>query len=265
LTSVNPKSIKRAIDICNEVKLARRSKLHERLEGNSLMRLAELELIRDLPLFHDIGPDNFDRLTEAALLQRFPARVELIHEGALPDFLHVTVEGGVELYAQHGGRETTLDIVGPLSTFILAAVIRDEPYLKSARTLTEARILMIPAEALRETFSRDFAFARAVVNELATRYRSIVRSLKNEKQRTSGERLANWILKVEAQQGGTGYVSFDYDKRTLASLLGMTPENLSRNLSLLAKHGVRSASRGLTIEDRDVLQSYAQPTPLIDG
>lgn len=229
------------------------------------MRIAELELIRDLPLFHDMTPVNFDKLTEAALLQRFPARVELIHEGALPDFLHVVVEGSVELYAQHAGRETTLDILRPITTFILAAVIRDEPYLKSARTITEARILMIPAEALRDTFSRDAAFARAIVNELAKRYRSIVRALKNEKQRTSCERLANWILKTDAQQGGSGRVTFEYDKRTLASLLGMTPENLSRSFSQLKKYGVRSTNRGLAIEDRDVLRSYAQPTPLIDG
>lgn len=229
------------------------------------MRIAELDLIRNLPLFHDIAAENFDALTEAALLQRFPQRVELIHEGALPDFLHVVVEGSVELYAQHSGRETTLDILGPLTTFILAAVIRDEPYLKSARTITEARILMLPAEALRDTFSRDSAFARAVVNELAMRYRSIVRALKNEKQRTSSERLANWILKTDAQQGGTGHVSFDYDKRTLASLLGMTPENLSRSFSQLKNHGIRSASRGVVIEDRQALVSYCHPTPLIDG
>lgn len=229
------------------------------------MRITELDLIRGLPLFHDIAPDNFDRLTEAALLQRFPAHVELIHEGALPDFLHVVVEGSVELHAQHGGRETTLDILGPLSTFILAAVIRDEPYLKSARTLTEARILMIPARALRDAFGNDAAFARAVVNELAIRYRSIVRALKNEKQRTSCERLANWILKADLQQGGTGHVSLEYDKRTLASLLGMTPENLSRSFSQLKEHGVRSANRGVVIEDRLALERYCRPTPLIDG
>jgi CRP/FNR family transcriptional activator FtrB len=229
------------------------------------MRIAELELIQKLPLFHEIGRANFDTLTDAALLQRFPARVELIHEGALPDFLHIVVEGSVELFAQHNGRETTLDILGPLSTFILAAAIRDEPYLKSARTLTQARILMIPAEAIRDTFSRDFAFARAVVNELAARYRSIVLALKNEKQRTSSERLGNWILKADAKQGGTGRVSLEYDKRTLASLLGMTPENLSRSFSQLKKHGIRSASRGVVIEDRAALVKYSRPTPLIDG
>jgi CRP/FNR family transcriptional activator FtrB len=124
---------------------------------------------------------------------------------------------------------------------------------------------MIPAEALRDAFDRDTAFARAVVNELAARYRSIVRALKNEKQRTSGERLANWILKADAQQSNDGNVSLIYDKRTLASLLGMTPENLSRSFSLLKKHGVRTVRHGVVIEDRSALTRYAHPTPLIDG
>jgi CRP/FNR family transcriptional activator FtrB len=229
------------------------------------MRIAEIDLIRELPLFREMAQENFDKLTEAALLQRFPARVDLVQEGMLPDFLHVVVEGRVELFARHNGRETTIDILGPMTTFILAAVVRDEPYLKSARSLSDSRILMIPAEAVREIFGRDGAFARAVVSELAARYRSIVRALKNEKQRTSCERLANWILKADAQQGGTGKITFAYDKRTLASQLGMSPENLSRNLSLLAKHGVRSSSRGLTIENVAELRSFAQPTPLIDG
>ena len=30
-------------------------------------------------------------------------------------------------------------------------------------------------------------------------------------------------------------------------------------------HGIRSASRGVVIEDRQALVSYCHPTPLIDG
>ena len=36
----------------------------------------------------------------AAFLQRFPQGVSLIQEGELPDFLHIVVEGSVELFAQ---------------------------------------------------------------------------------------------------------------------------------------------------------------------
>jgi CRP/FNR family transcriptional regulator, transcriptional activator FtrB len=228
------------------------------------MRPQDSDVIRVLPLFREMSNIRFEELTHAAFLQRFPAHVVLIKEGELPDFLHVVIEGAVELFSTHGSRETTIDILNPVTTFILAAVVQDEVYLKSARTLTPARILMIPAEAVRNVFGQDAMFARAVVRELASRYRDVVRELKNQKLRTGVERLAGWILAADAAGGGTGTVSFAYDKRTLASLLGMTPENLSRNLATLATQCIASETREIRITDREKLAEIAGPDPLID-
>jgi CRP/FNR family transcriptional regulator, transcriptional activator FtrB len=228
------------------------------------MRDTDRELICALPLFRDMSAASFDELTRAAFLQRFPQHVMLHREGDLPDFLHIVVEGSVELFGTHDHHETTIDIIRPVTTFILAAVIRDAVYLKSARTLAPARILMIPAQTVRDVFSRDAAFARAIVNELADRYRSVVRSLKNEKLRNSAERLANWLLQTGSEQGNQHSIAMQFDKRTLASRLGMTPENLSRNLSLLSKYGVRSSGRDIVIDDLMALKQFAKPNALID-
>ena len=228
------------------------------------MRPADADLIRALPLFRDMSDSHFADLMRAAFLQRFPERVLLFREGELPDFLHVVVEGAVEQFATLGGRETTVDTMRPVTAFILAAVIQDDVYLKSARTLLPSRILMIPAEAVRTIFSRDAAFARAIVSELALRYRSIVRTLKNQKLRTGAERLAAWILESDRQNGAGGRVVLDIDKRTLASLLGMTPENLSRNLATLAAGCIASEGREIRITDRAKLAEIAQPNALID-
>ena len=228
------------------------------------MRDSDRKLIRALPLFQDMSAENFDELMRAAFLQRFPEHVILLREGELPDFLHVVVEGRVELFGTHDHHETTIDIIGPVTTFILAAVIRDAVYLKSARTLAAAQILMIPAQTVRDVFGRDAGFARAVVGELADRYRSLVRSLKNEKLRNSAERLANWILQTGSEQGNQRSVALPFDKRTLASRLGMTPENLSRNLSALSKYGVRSTGRDIKVDDPSALKQFAKQNALID-
>src|SRR5262245_61183456 len=229
------------------------------------MRRADIELIRGLPLFREMTAPHFDTLMKAALLQKFPERVTLIHEGELPDFLHILVEGTVELFAAWEGRETTIDVMYPVTTFILAAVIRDEVYLKSARTLSPARVLMIPAASVRDVFGRDAAFARAIVNELAARYRGVVRVLKGQRLRSGIERLANWILEEDGRQGGRGRVILAHDKRTLSSRLGMTPENLSRSLAGLTAHGVTGGGREIVIGDRQALKRRAKPDPLIDG
>jgi CRP/FNR family transcriptional activator FtrB len=228
------------------------------------MRPADSDQIRALPLFRDMSDTHFAELMRAAFLQRFPERMLLFKEGDPPDFLHVVVEGAVEHFATLGDRETTIETLRPVTTFILAAVIQDEVYLKSARTLVPSRILMIPAEAVRTVFSRDAAFARAIVSELAQRYRSVVRTLKNQKLRTGAERLAAWILQSERQTGAKGRVVLDTDKRTLASLLGMTPENLSRNLATLASECIANEGREIKITDRAKLARIAHPNELID-
>lgn len=228
------------------------------------MRATDQQVVRTLELFAKMREAHFRKLMNAALLQSFPPRVLLTREGELPDFLHVLVEGSVEQFAAHRYRETTLEVLVPTTTFILAAVVRDAPYLKSARTLTQSRILMIPAGAVRDIFGRDSAFARAVVGELATRYRSIVRTLKNQKLRTGAERLASWILQADARSGSTGRVLLPFEKRLLASLLGMTPENLSRSFATLASHGVVSEGRAIVVKDRAKLQQVACENALID-
>jgi CRP/FNR family transcriptional regulator, transcriptional activator FtrB len=228
------------------------------------MRSQDSDIIRTLPLFRGMSDAHFDELLRGAFLQRFPAHVVLLNEGDLPDFLHVVVDGAVELFATHDDRETTIAVVHPVTTFILAAVVQDQQYLKSARTLMPAQVLMIPAEAVRSVFGQDALFARAVVGELAARYCDVVRELKNQKLRTGVERLASFILQADARAGQTGTISLAQDKRTIASLLGMTPENLSRNLATLAADCIVSEGREIKITDRDKLTRVATPNPLID-
>lgn len=221
--------------------------------------------VRNLPLFRGISAKNFDLLMEGASLGEAAEGTIIIREGQMPEHLHLVVEGIIELFANFESKETTLDIVRPFSTFILAAVVRDEIYLKSARALVPSRILTIPAAAVRDVFGRDAAFARAVVSELAVRYRIIVRALKNEKLRTTTERLANWIRDTERLQGSRGCIDLEYDKQTLASYLGMTPATLSRELAFLSKHGVSNHGRKIVIGDQRALAGIARSTPVIDG
>jgi CRP/FNR family transcriptional regulator, transcriptional activator FtrB len=229
------------------------------------VRQLDWDIVHTLPLFSSMSDANFNKLTTAAVLQCFPQHVELIIEGSLPDFLHIVVQGSVEMFCAHDGHETTIDIMRPVTVFILAAVIRNDVYLSSARTLTPTQIISIPAQSVRNVFASDSAFARAIVNELAERYCSVVRSLKNEKLRTSAKRLANWILRADALQGNQRTIELGFEKRTLAASLGMTPENLSRSLARLTRYGVRISGRDIVIEDSFALESFAKPNTLIDG
>ena len=228
------------------------------------MRPADLPQVRRLQLFESMSDSNFETLVQAAYLQTFPAQLELIAEGDPADFLYIVIEGCVELYARSNGREATMAMVRPIETFILAAVLKDAAYLMSARTAQRSRILLIPSENIRDAVHKDAAFARAIVGELASCYRGVVKDHKDLKLRTAVERLANRLLRYHRDQGSAGRIELPLDKRTLASLLGMTPENLSRAFNTLKPYGVDVNGATITLADVKSLETLAKPNPLID-
>ena len=228
------------------------------------MRHDDVPVIRNLDLFRSMADDRFGILAHAAYLQSFPPRVDLISEGDPSDFLHIVLEGSVDLFAEWNGRETSMATVRPVSSFILAATIHDAPYLMSARTLEKSRIILIPSEDVRAAFDADNDFARAVVRELAQCYRSVVKAQKELKLRSSLERLANYLLRQQKRAGGGPAFDLPHDKRRLSSVLGMTPENLSRAFKTLQNYGVAVEGCRITIEDQGDLENLAKPNPLID-
>lgn len=220
--------------------------------------------VRALHLFADMDADNFTALMRGSYVQNFPPQVELITEGEPSDFLHVVLSGTVDLFASWNGRETSMATVRPVSTFILAATIRDAPYLMSARTLEKSRIALIPSQDVRTFFDVDADFARKIVEELAKCYRSVVKAQKDVKLRTSLERLANYLLRQQRNAGGGKVFELQFEKRRLASLLGMTPENLSRAFKGLVPYGVSVVGNKVTILDQADLERFAKPSRLID-
>ena len=226
---------------------------------------SDRERVRGLPLFCSISSSCFDGLMKAASMQRVAQHAVFSEEGCLPQFLHIMLEGTVELFGHSDERETTLDIIRPMTTFILPAVIRNEPSLKSALALTPATILTIPAAAVRDAFDRDERFARAVAVDLACGYDTTVRALKDLKLLSGAERLANWILETNDEQGNNGRITLCHTKRSLASRLGMTPENLSRSLANLAKHCISIKGRMMIVTDSEALRQYARPSSLNNG
>jgi len=228
----------------------------------TFMRIGEKPEIARLPLFRDMDDAMRERIFSGSFLQVFPPQLTLFEVGQRADFLHVLVDGAVELYAAGGGRDTTMRIVEPVTSYILAAVINDMPYLMSARTLASSRILLVPAALMREVIKQDTALMQATMHELALGYRDLVRALTDMKLRQSAERLGHYLLEYSARHGEMWEFELSGEKRVLASLLGMTPENLSRAFSTLKGHGVSTSGSKIRIEDRVALSAFSRPDPV---
>ncbi|QRI63086.1 helix-turn-helix domain-containing protein [Shinella sp. PSBB067] len=229
------------------------------------MRTDDVEKLKHLNILEGVKQSTFEKIIVPSFLQSFPTGTVLLKENSPADFLYIVLEGLVEMSASSMKSETVIEILGPANLFILAAVLNNDVSLQSARTLTPARILMIPASLIRDLMAEDPDFMRAVVFELARAYRRTIKELKNQKLRHGTQRLANWLLREGDNQGGSRTIKLLFEKRVLASYLGMTPENLSRGFAALADYGVVSSGNRIELSDRAALEHFASPSFLIDA
>ena len=83
----------------------------------------DIQIVRGISLFSTMSDKHFDDLFKSAQLKHFPEQTQLIAEGDPADFLHVLVEGVVELFGRSGDQETTMFVLRPGSTYNLSAVL----------------------------------------------------------------------------------------------------------------------------------------------
>jgi CRP/FNR family transcriptional activator FtrB len=229
-----------------------------------MIRDDDIAALRGLAPFSEMAEENLQALVQASYLQRFPASTQLIEEGDRADMLHILLDGVVELYGSFKDREGTLIIMHPVRAFILAAIVQDLPYLMSARTISPARVLMIPAPVAHRLLREDAAFNAAMMRALAEEFRRGLKALKSHKLRDGTERIAAYLLELRHNSADVDVVTLPADRKTIATYLGMTRENLSRSLQTVREHG--AAVRGNEVRFRDVekLRALARPSRLID-
>lgn len=102
-----------------------------------------------------------------------------------------------------------------------------------------------------------------MIDELAGSFRFMVKTVKNRKLRTAVERLANYLIACEKRSGNSEF-TIPLEKQLLASLLGMTPESLSRAFGTLKAYGVDVDGNKIRLTNVKDLAVLAKPTALID-
>lgn len=221
--------------------------------------------VRQLPLFESVQADAFARLCEAGILQRAARGAQFTRQGDVDGGLYVLLEGGVEIESDWHDRGSTLALLKPLSVFGLASAILGEPELTTARAIAPSRVLMFPGNVFREAVRRDPALSFAAARALSGCYCGVVRALKNHKLRGALQRLASYLLSQQRRQGGKATLTLPCQKRVLSSLLGMTPENLSRAFASLGPYGVKVDGAFVTLSRPEALTRLAVPDVLMDG
>lgn len=208
------------------------------------------KLLEQIPLFADTSRDDLERVAQHTQELVCEKGNFLFREGDRADYLYVLLSGLVQMTAKGPeGQQTVIEIIYPGDSVVLAAVITGKRILMSAEVVKEARVLKIPGSELIELIRHGGDFGLRMLASLSTQYRSMVRQVKNQRLRTTAQRVAAFLLDLAYDQGrGENRITLPHSKKMLAALLGMSQEGLSRTFTALREQGVVIDHKQVKIE-----------------
>lgn len=230
------------------------------LGGSSTVQAPSRE-ITDIPLFSSLGEASRRRLLDAARIERVPANVALFEAGEHAEDIHVLLRGMIDIASKYRGKHCTAMLMTSGDVLMLGSPLYSEPYLVSAETLTQCRIMKLDAELVREEAKRTPELAFSIARILAGHWRIALRIILDLKCRSPSQRLAAFLLRLHDACPAGAVAQIPIAKRQLAARVGMQPETLSRTLQVLGQNGLRVRGRQIIVVDREKAEAFCGPDP----
>ena len=127
-------------------------------------------LLREIPIFADLSPEDLKRVAEIAREQLYPQNTDIFHEGDEGNMMFVIVAGRVQVVRNKDGKDQVLVERGPGDFMGEMAIIESAPRSATLHTQSEVRVLAIDDETfkgiLRERPNVSFAVLRSISRRL---------------------------------------------------------------------------------------------------
>jgi cyclic nucleotide-binding protein/HEAT repeat protein len=141
----------------------------------SLTTIEKMMLLRQVPIFADLGADDLEELGTIVEERRVDAGKELFHEGDPGDAVYLIVKGWVCVFTGGGTRpERVLSELGPGACIGEMAVLDASPRSATVRAVKRTRTLRVPGEGFKRVMSERPEMSQAIVAELVKRMRGLM-------------------------------------------------------------------------------------------
>ncbi|EME68983.1 cAMP-binding protein [Paramagnetospirillum caucaseum] len=199
------------------------------------------------PLFTGLAEKDVRALLDGAELLVLGHEHLLYREGDPVERFYVVLDGHVELSLEVDGKKSVVEVARRATVLADAAMFGPGRYIMTARVLTGATLLAIPAPSFRARLEERLDITLHMLTTMSFRLRMLVRQIAELKLKTTAQRLGSFLLTMVEAEDGKAELRFPYDKKLVADQLGMKPESLSRALGKLGRIGVESLPDNLVV------------------
>ncbi|NHU85557.1 Crp/Fnr family transcriptional regulator [Kocuria sp. JC486] len=224
--------------------------------GNVALDLdARFACVSKVPIFRDL-PIQERRSIAARVTTRAVGKGQVIQaQGAMPA-LQIVHRGQVkQVRLGADGSERLLRILGPGEFMGEHSVLTGSPAPRMATTVTDAMVCTLSRIDVQQWLEQRPQMAVNMLQVVTQRLEETEAQLAALADRTVAQRLGDYLMTASDRPVGDTF-ELPVSKKDLASLIGTTPETLSRRLRALADRGVLALGPGrrITILDEQGLQ-----------
>ncbi len=201
--------------------------------------------------FENLQEEERDALLGIGRQLSFSRGDMIFFEGDLGRGFFVVASGKVKVFkVSASGKEQILHIFGEGETFGEVPVFHGAPFPASAEALTAVDVMFFPREAFVDLLEKNVSIALGMLAEMSKKLRGFARKIEDLSLKEVPARLAGYLLYLDEEQQGEGTVVLDISKGQLASLLGTSPETLSRIFAkMVTENVIAMDGRTITLLD----------------
>lgn len=190
-------------------------------------------------MFSELKPAQIEPLVAGTRLLEVPRGATLFNRGDLANGFYLLVEGQVKLgVTSPQGDEKVIGLIQPGESFGEAVLFLERPFPIYAQATLDAKVLLITKDAIFDILENDAVVVRRMLAGISARNRQLVNDIESISLQNSTQRLIGYLIQISTDSPNPEHVQLPANKMTIASMLNITPETLSRVMLRLQNTGL---------------------------
>ncbi|MDY0289449.1 MAG: Crp/Fnr family transcriptional regulator [Sphaerochaeta sp.] len=209
-----------------------------------------------VPLFHNLDREQMHAVNAITREHTYADGELIYYAGETTGTLLVVHTGKVKIYRLDAeGEQQVIRILSPGEFSGELALFSKEPTQDFAQAIGNCSLCMIDGEEMRKILVANPLIALKITQELSRRLSQSDAALHSIVKGSAEQRLSGYLYDL-SQKVHTTTIVLPVAKGTVASLLAMSQETLSRRLKVLEEEGVIELGKGreIVILDQEALE-----------
>nr|WP_294841076.1 Crp/Fnr family transcriptional regulator [uncultured Methylotenera sp.] len=209
-------------------------------------------------MFKELSAEQISNIAESSQLIDYPRGTSVFNRGEAALGLYILLKGQLKLgVTSPQGSEKIISIVSPGDSFGEAILFLERQFPVYAQATLDSQVLLVPKSLIFSMLDNDTMFARKMLAGLSVRMHQLVQDIEMLSLQSCTQRFIGYLLQISADASDASNVRLPASKTTIASLLNLTPETLSRTMAKLQQQGLIEVNgKDVMITDVKKLRSY---------